>query len=714
MSIVKQRAYSSLFSIASKIQGRHLERLAIVYVRQSTLQQVEKHSESTKLQYALVNRAQQLGWTQERILVIDEDLGRSGSSAEGRPGFQRLVAEVGLDHVGLVLGIEVSRLARSCRDWYQLLEVCALFGTLIGDTDGIYDPSIYNDRLLLGLKGTMSEAELYTIKQRMQAGRRAKASRGELLIPVPAGYIHHPSGNIQKDSDEQVQSTIKLVFDLFSRLASICAVQSYMEKHSIQMPLRYKSGPQKGDLVWRHASRFYLYYIFHNPIYAGAYAYGHKKKDPKNDRNKRFPKGKNNVAQEQWEVLLKDHLPAYITWAQYENNLKQLRSNMNHNKGVVRQGSALLSGLLVCGKCGLRMGTQYSDKGREPQYRCIGRQGDYGRNLCQTVTKSCLDTCVSNLVLEALKPAALEISLKATKELEKERSQLRSHWEQRLERLRYEVERTHRQYNAVDPENRLVARSLERQWEEALAKEKSLKDDYDRFLAEQPYLLSEEDRVSIRRLASDVPQLWEASTTNITDKKTIVRYLIEKIIVSVQGDTEKVDVRIHWAGGNYTDTVVMRPVGKAKQLSNYQALKDRILELNKEGKTPTMIAKVLSQEGWRSPRRRMDFSPGIITDLLCSLPEAQRYRASFKMDKKPHEWTTLELSKKIGMSRIVLYSWMKAGKLKAMRSVKVDSANRKIWLIYADKAEIKRLRALKNAPRALGEWSRLERIDVTT
>jgi len=265
----------------TKIQYCHQDRLAIVYIRQSTLQQVERHGESTKLQYGLVEKAYQLGWRKEQVLVIDDDLGRSGSNAEGRPGFQRLVAEVSLDRVGIILGIEISRLARSCKDWYQLLEVCALFRTLIADTDGIYDPSSYNDRLLLGLKGTMSEAELHVIQQRMVAGKKAKAKRGELGMLLPVGYIRRLSGEIIQDPDEQAQSVIALVFDLFERFSTINAVLKYLVVHSIKLPHRERSGLLKGELVWKRPNRPTLNNLFHNPTYAGAYVYGRRPTDPR-------------------------------------------------------------------------------------------------------------------------------------------------------------------------------------------------------------------------------------------------------------------------------------------------------------------------------------------------------------------------------------------------------------------------------------------------
>ena len=329
-----------------KVHPYHYDRMAIVYIRQSTLQQVERHNESTKLQYNLAQRAYDLGWSADKVLIIDDDLGQSGSSAEGRPGFQRLVAEVGLDHVGIILGIEMSRLARSCKDWYQLLEVCALFRTLIADTDGIYDPVSYNDRLLLGLKGTMSEAELHIIKQRMLQGKKAKARRGELGMLVPMGYVRKPSGEIIKDPDEQAQGIIQMVFELFDKFSTINAVLKYLVNNKIRMPYRERTGLQKGELIWSRPNRNTLGDLLHNPIYAGAYVYGRRPTELRRKKPGRPSTGRTVAKMSDWEVLIKDKLPAYISWEQYERNTRQLLSNSIQGIGVPRQGNSLLSGLL--------------------------------------------------------------------------------------------------------------------------------------------------------------------------------------------------------------------------------------------------------------------------------------------------------------------------------------------------------------------------------
>lgn len=696
---------STFLSLESKIQRCHYDRLAIVYVRQSTLQQVEKHSESTKLQYALVNRAVQLGWPAERVMVIDDDLGISGSTAEGRPGFQRLVAEVGLDHVGIILGIEMSRLARSCRDWHQLLEICSLFNTLIGDSDGIYDPTQYNDRLLLGLKGTMSEAELHILKQRMLEGKLAKARRGELGMAVPMGYVNHPSGSVQKDPDEQAQATIQLVFTLFERFTTIQGILRYFVENNIQMPCRHRSGPQKGDLDWRRPNRSTLLSLFYNPIYAGAYAYGRRPVDPRKKKAGRPSTGRKVAQSGEWKVLLKDRLPAYITWQQYERNLEQLKKNASKNMGAIRQGTSLLSGLLICGQCGLRMATTYKHRGKGLRYCCNRTTTMYAGPLCQSLLGEPLESLITDLVFQALKPSSLEVSLKVAENLENERLQLQTHWAQRLERAAYDVERAKRQYSAVEPENRLVVRSLESQWEEALAVQEKLKQEQSRFLEKIPATLSEEERNAIRKLADDIPALWNAPTTTPADQKAIVRYLIERIVVTVQNNSEKVNVQIHWAGGHCTEAPLIRPVATLEQLSNYEELRSRIINLKTEGKPLAMIAHILNDEGWRSPKQRGTFTVSMVSAFLRRFPDISKRRYAIDIQRGADEWTVEELAAKLAMSPTNLYRWLKKGVLTAR--LNTMESKRKMWLIYANDADIMRLKALKEKPR---KWWGHERV----
>ena len=410
-----------------KITREHQQRLAIIYVRQSTPQQVERNQESTKLQYALVDRAFHFGWAREAIVTIDDDLGRSGAPSKGGSASSGWWRKSGLGHVGLVLGIEMSRLARSCRDWHQLLEICALFDTLIADVDGVYDPANYNDRLLLGLKGTMSEAELHILQARMLAGRNAKARRGELGKPLPMGYLRRPSGEVALDPDEQAQSVIRMVFALFERIRTVSGVLRYLVQNDIKMPVRVAGGPSKGELEWRRPSRPSLGDLFGNPIYAGVYVYGVRPIDRRRHKPGCPSSGRRPPRPENAEVFLPDRLPAYITWEQFQRNQEQIRANRTSERGPTRAGAALLSGMIVCGRCGLRMTAAYNNAGHAARYQCIGARTSFDATSCQALTAAPVDAEVTHLILKALEPAAIEASLAAALDLEAERKALNQH-----------------------------------------------------------------------------------------------------------------------------------------------------------------------------------------------------------------------------------------------------------------------------------------------
>lgn len=689
------------YAIASKVAPRHLDRLAVVYVRQSTMQQLVNHQESTRMQYDLVTRALALGWPRDRVLVIDDDLGRSGASAEGRPGFQRLVAEVGLDHVGLILGVEMSRLARSCRDWHQLLEVCSLFHTLISDLDGVYDPSHFNDRLLLGLKGTMSEAELHVLKQRMNAGRDAKAARGELGMLLPVGYVRRASGEVIKDPDEQARTVVETIFDQFERRGTVHGVLCYLVEHGIQMPLRARSGPDKGELRWCRPNRMTLQTLLGNPIYAGAYVWGRRPTDPRAKKPGRPTTGRKVAHMGEWRVCLRDRVPAYLSWERYEANLKQLAQNRQVARGVVRKGATLLAGMIRCGRCGHRMVAQYGGGGY-PRYNCIAEASTYAGALCQTLAARCVDEQVEALLLRALEPAALDVSLAVATDLEAERARLERLWQQRLERAQYDVDRSRRQYNVVEPENRLVARTLERQLEEHLAAQLKLQEDYRRYSAERPATLTAEERNAIRRLASDIPALWRASTTTIEQRKTVMRQLADEVRVTVDGESERVSMTVMWVGGHRTETMLMRPVAKLSQLSYYAELVSRVEALGREGHTHTQIAERLNAEGWRPAKRRATFNDSMVSDLLARTRAARIAHKVVSTEPRDHEWTIGALADALSMPSITLYTWLRRGWVKA-RKVPSECATGQ-WRVWADDDELARLRALRSAPRT--RWAR--------
>ena len=687
--------------VPEKIDRQHRERLAIVYIRQSTVQQVERHQESTRLQYALVDRAIQFGWSRETIVVIDDDLGRSGATIEGRLGFQRLVAEVGLGNVGLVLGVEMSRLARSCRDWHQLLEICALFDTLIADVDGVYDPTNYNDRLLLGLKGTMSEAELHILKARMLEGRRAKARRGELGKAVPMGYLRRPSGEVVLDPDEQAQTTIRLVFDLFERLRTIGKVLRYLVEHDIRLPVRTRGGARKDELEWRRPSRPTLQNLFANPTYAGAYVYGVRSTDRRRQKAGRPGTGRRSLRAEEAEVFLPDRMPAYITWDQYQRNQTQLQSNRAAWGGVPRSGSALLSGVITCGRCGIRMTAHYNNNGHNARYVCMAMKSNYGEPSCQSLTAAPLDALMMRLVLQAIEPAALEASLALATDLEAERAALDLHWQQRLERAAYEVERARRQYNACEPENRLVARSLEKAWEEALAEQARLEADYERVRRERLTAPSAAELHAIRNLAQDLPALWKAATTTQEERQTIVRLLLERVLVEVVHNTEQVRVVCHWHGGNRTLHSLMRPVARLTTLSTYSRLVARAADLRRDGHNFAEIAETLNREGWRPAKRRNTFNAPMVHHLLirAGAVEPKYRRRKPQIARQPDEWTIRELAEQIGVPEPTLYTWVQKGRL---RSRAVNDSRTK--LVHADAAAIAELKAIRATP---APWRRL-------
>ena len=681
---------------SEKIQAQHLERLAVVYVRQSTLQQVIDHQESTRIQYGLVGRAEALGWRTERVLTIDDDLGKSGSSAEGRLGFQRLVSEVGLNHVGLILGVEMSRLARSSKDWHQLLEICALFSTLIADLDGIYDPGDYNDRLLLGLKGSFSEAELHILKQRMMQGKRNKAERGELGFNVPIGYVRRPSGEVRFDPDEQVQQVVRLIFRKFKELGTLNAVLRYLVTHQIQVGVRVLSGPTKGDLEWHRPNRPTLQNLLKHPAYTGAYTYGRRQIDPRKKKAGRPHTGRVVKPSEEWLVLIKDHHPAYISWEQYQENIAQLKSNQNRSdeQGHPRQGVGLLCGLLVCGRCGARMAVQYRRRQKYHRYICSREMVDHGGKICQHLSGACLDKSIVEQVLQALEPAALELSLAAAMHLEQDRLELDKLWQQRLERAQFEADRARRHYHLVEPENRLVARQLAQEWETKLQAQQQLQEEYDRFCLEQPQQLSPKQQQQIRRLAQDLPALWSAPTTTQAQRKEIIRQVIDKIIVTVEGTSEQVQISIEWSGGFSCQSQIIRPVAKWNQLSYYPQLCERLKQLVKANLTTDEIIDCLHQEGFRPPKRRQTFNREIVRTLIrhlglgpCPLPKA-------KESLSEHEWWLPELASTLKMPSVTLYNWVRRGWVKARQ----HSIPPKHWIIWADEAELERLKTHRQRP----------------
>jgi DNA invertase Pin-like site-specific DNA recombinase len=679
--------------------------MAIVYVRQSTQHQVLEHRESTARQYALADRAVVLGWPATAVEVIDEDQGRSGSSAEGRSGFQRLLAAVSSDRVGVILGLEMSRLARSCKDWHALLELCAIYRTLLADADGLYDPSQYNDRLLLGLKGTMSEAELHILKSRLQQGMWNKAERGEVLNHPPIGYVRTPAGDFVIDPDEQVQSVVRMVFDQFARRGSVNGLLRWLARHDVKLPVRPHFGTNRGELEWRRANRVTLLGMLRHPIYAGAYRWGHRELDPRKKVPGRPTTGRTFKAHDECRVLIHDRFPAYVTWDEFENNQQRLAENSALGKllSAPRHGPSVLAGLVVCGRCSHRMLVGYNNTGgasttKTLRYSCLRDAIDYGEEKCQSLSGAALESLVVERLLQVVSPASLELSLAATEDVERERRQLDDHWQQRLARSCYEVEQARRQYAAVDPDHRLVARELERRWDEALRADDRLQADYARFQQDCPTQLSQQEREQIRTLAEDLPALWRADSTTPEDRQRIARLLLEQVVVTVEGNTDRVDVELRWAGGFVSRHTLSRPVQTYEQLSNYDELKTRIDTLRGEHKTLTDVAATLNAEGFHPPKRSRQFTPAILSRFLRErgvrsepLPRSVTDNGHLAAD----EWWLADLAAKLAMPIATLHRWQRVG---WVASRKVTEAGGR-WAIYADADELTRLRRLRDAPR---------------
>jgi DNA invertase Pin-like site-specific DNA recombinase len=668
----------------------------VVYVRQSTPQQVLNHTESTERQYALARRAAQLGWLAEGVAIIDEDQGHSGASAQGRPGFQALLAQVALDQVGIVLGLEASRLARSNKDWHQLLEVCAIFQTLLADQDGVYDPTDYNDRLLLGLKGAMSEAELHLLRNRMHDGLLNKARKGEVYNHPPIGYVKGPAGAFVLDPDEQAQAVVRLVFEQFERQGTVCGLLRHLVQHGIRMLVRPHTGPERGQLQWHRPNRVTLQSLLHHPIYAGFYRWGHRSVDPRKKVPGRRQSGRTLRPPQECLVLLPGHCPAYISPEQFWANQGRLEQNRAGSLGAPRQGPALLSGLLVCGRCGYRMVVNYNNAHNGLRYNCHRALTCYGEPECQSLSGRRLDAFITEQVLAALQPAALELHLAAAQDVE--RQLLHQNWQHQLERARYEADRAARQYQAVEPENRLVARELERRWEAALQEQTRLEHDYQQFCAQRPARLSAAEREQIRELAQHVPELWSAESTTAVDRQRLVRLLVEQIEVTVQGNSERVKLAITWSGGFLSRHELLRAVRSYEQLVDYPRLCARVEQLRAEGKSMEEVAEHLNAEGFHPPKRVKRFTGGMVAGFLARKYEkaGEAYGQRVAGALKKGEWLLGALARHLGMPAATLHHWRKVGWVRARKLVAAGGQ----WAIWATGPERRRLARLRRFQQA--------------
>jgi DNA invertase Pin-like site-specific DNA recombinase len=548
----------------SKLTSSHLRRQAFVYLRQSSQTQVERNVESTQRQYALVERAIELGFAREQVVVIDEDLGVSGSGVSERAGFARLAAEVALGHAGLVLGLEVSRLARNNVDWYRLLDLCGVTDTVIGDADGLYHPGSFNDRLLLGLKGTMSEAELHVLRARLEGGIRNKAARGELRKALPVGLVWgEEDGEVLLDPDEAVRGAIQTIFDRFAELGSVRQVWLWMRREGVQFPMRRFA---HGEIQWTVPTYHQIHSVLESPVYAGAYAFGKTRRERYVDEHGNTRQRMRRLPQAEWGVLIWEHHPGYLDKAAYERNRERIAANTRPQAhqagGAIREGQALLQGIAVCKRCGRKLNVAYDGrrgKGR-PAYYCPGpilveNRGSW----CMRVGGVQIDQAVAGALLAALTPAGVKAALHAAEALEADHNAALKQWRLQVEHAQYQADRAERRYRQVEPEHRLVARGLERDWEHALQQLATAEAELALREQQRPRTLTAHERERLLALGADLGRVWSAPTTSDRDRKQLIRCLIEDVTINVEREQRRALLTIRWRGGALSELVVPLP-----------------------------------------------------------------------------------------------------------------------------------------------------------
>ena len=669
------------------IQPTHLTRHAIVYVRQSTSKQVAQNQESTRRQYQLSETAQRLGWPKPRVQVIDDDLGLSGASSTHRTGFQRLVAAISLGEVGIILVTEVSRLSRLNSDWHRVIELCAVFETLIADEDGLYDPRDPNDRLVLGLKGTLFSAELQILRARMRGGLLNKARRGALALRLPVGYRRLGDGSVVLDPDEQVRLTLQTLFDQFALLKTGRAVQRYFRDHKLQMPRYIQCGPDAGRLIWARPTYQMIQQVLTNPVYAGIFVYGRRVQQVQPGTPPQVTSHRRLI--EAWDIVVANVYPAYIAEAQYYANREALRGNLynfvKRQPGAPRSGPGLLVGIVVCGRCGRRMTASY---GRSHHvYHCRREQITYDMPQCQSFPQRYLDEAVQALFFEAIQPARLEAVLTALVDLERERQTLERQWQLTLERAQYGARLAQRQYDAVDPENRLVARELETRWNAALADVVTLEQEYAAVCRTELAPLTDAEQEAVRRLAEDLPAVWSADTTTMVDQKRLLRLAIQEVTVTVQvGQPREAQVTILWSGGvTTTHEVCCPPVGwhcvtDAAVVERLRELAQRLPDyeiadlLNSEG-SRTQTGKSWTYQRVQSIRKQHQIPTACPLD-----PEAGRVRGDGRI-------TSREAAERLGVSPGLISVWITQGVLDSRQ--RTARSYRWVSLHDADVARLK-------------------------
>jgi len=640
---------------SSKVQANHLKRNAFLYVRQSSLRQVAENTESTKRQYALRQRAIALGWTHEQVIVVDSDLGQSGASTD-REGFQKLVTEVGMSRAGIVMGLEVSRLARNSTDWHRLLEICALTDTLILDEEGIYDPSHFNDRLLLGLKGTMSEAELHMIRARLMGGILNKARRGELRVPLPIGFVYDSTGRVVIDPDQQVQQAVRVFFETFRRTGAAYATIRAFREQALMFPYRVNHGLNQGDVVFKQLELPRALWLLHNPRYAGAFCYGRsRQRKGGGGRRRRLPR-------EEWINLIPNAHEGYITWEDFERNQVVLKENSaahggGRRKTPPREGPALLQGLVICGKCGERMTVSYQQRqGRVlPAYSCY-RDVLRGNVACQYIQGEAIDEAIGKLVVEAVSPIALELTLTVQRELETRFDEADALRHKQVERAQYEVDLARHRYMRVDPDNRLVADSLEAEWNGKLRGLAQEQEEYARQRERDQVVLDDEKRSRILALATDIPALWNDPTTPDRERKRVVRQLIEDVTL-IKGNEITAQVRFR---GGATRTLTVARALPSYRLAQYPpeivAEIDRLLDEH----TDAEIAAILRNRGFRTYRGKVPDS-----HMIKYVRAAYHLKDRRERMRQAGFLTGVEIARMLSVSEGTVKRWRRMGLLRA-------------------------------------------------
>jgi DNA invertase Pin-like site-specific DNA recombinase len=640
-----------------KVTTRHLKRSAYLYIRQSTLRQVFENTESTERQYALRQRAVALGWPQDQVVVIDSDQGQSGASMAGRDGFQRLVADVGLGRAGIVMGLEVSRLARNSSDWHRLLEICALTDTLILDEDGVYDPAHFNDRLLLGLKGTMSEAELHILRARLRGGVLSKARRGELESPLPIGFCYNASNQVIIDPDKQVQQSLHTFFNTFRRVGSATATVRSFRDQALMFPRRARSGPAKGEILWGDLEHSRALWLLHNPRYAGAFFFGRTR------QRQAAPQRFQRLAREEWIALIPNAHAGYISWDEFEANQRRLLQNAQANgverrKSPPREGPALLQGVVVCGRCGERMTVHYEQQSRlrAPIYVCQRAGIRQAKPICQSVPGAAIDVAVGRVLVSAVSPMALEVALTIQTELQmrsEEADRLRAN---QVERVRYDADLARRRYMKVDPENRLVADELEAEWNRKLRELEQAQQAYEDRAKSETAVITPDQRASVLALATDFPKLWSSPHTSDRERKRMLRLLIEDVTLIKDKD---VAVHIRFRGGA-TQTLNMSRPAPAWQLRQTPAQIVAEIDQLLNGHSEREVAEILNQRGLRAGNGG-NFTGRIIDYIRRTYKLPNRYarlRARGLLTQK-------EMARKLRVLPLTIRVWRRQGLLRA-------------------------------------------------